>query len=68
MRAGREAGRLLLRAMSSSPFPHSEALAPYTPPPWAAKLHGVPKYRLQNKRFFEIVVVVMTLTNLLALT
>ncbi|XP_066267865.1 uncharacterized protein [Branchiostoma lanceolatum] len=47
MRAGREAGRLLLRAMSSSPFPHSEALAPYTPPPWAAKLLGVPKYRLQ---------------------
>eukprot|EP00058_Branchiostoma_floridae_P005994 XP_002591482.1 hypothetical protein BRAFLDRAFT_105254 [Branchiostoma floridae] len=33
--------------MSSSASPHSEALVPYTPRPWAARLRGVPKYRLQ---------------------
>ncbi|XP_078613779.1 uncharacterized protein LOC144883275 isoform X4 [Branchiostoma floridae x Branchiostoma japonicum] len=47
MRSCRAAGRLFHRAMSSSAFPHSEALVPYTPPPWAARLRGVPKYRLQ---------------------
>ncbi|XP_035693705.1 putative D-cysteine desulfhydrase 1, mitochondrial [Branchiostoma floridae] len=47
MRSWRAAGRLFHRAMSSSAFPHSEALVPYTPPPWAARLRGVPKYRLQ---------------------
>ncbi|XP_019620388.1 PREDICTED: bifunctional D-cysteine desulfhydrase/1-aminocyclopropane-1-carboxylate deaminase, mitochondrial-like isoform X1 [Branchiostoma belcheri] len=47
MRLCRQTGRLFLRAMSSATFPHSEALVPYAPPAWAAKLRGVPKYRLQ---------------------